>query len=105
MARATTLTSRELTGLSTQLARLETLGPAKRFHAIAQAGPGITAQLGRAREDALIAWIDELMTRRAKPLSRPEAIKYVMDATGLAKSSVANVLIKAERRYGRPKMA
>lgn len=102
--------NRELSGMATQLARLEMMPPQKRYSAIAKATPDFTAQLARARQDALLAWVDELthtttpIGNRGKAMTRAEAVSHIMAKTSYARSTVMNVLIAAERRHGRPKL-
>lgn len=93
--------------LAGQLTKLATASPAQRFTQLGDITTAVTTGLALARQDAVLQWVDELTTptvRRAG-LSRTEAVRQIIERTHLARTTVFNVLLAAERRYGRPRHA
>jgi hypothetical protein len=93
--------------LAAQLAKLAEASPAQRFTQLGDITTAVTTGLALARQDAVLQWVDELTTGTARRagLSRTEAVRQIIERTHLARTTVFNVLLAAERRYGRPRHA
>lgn len=91
--------------LAAQLDKLAEASPDRRFTALGDVTTAVTTGIALARQDAILEWVDELTTRQVRPMSRTDAVRLIIEKTKLARTSVFNVLLAAERRYGRPKHA
>lgn len=93
---------KSLARLAAQYAKAAELTPERRFTAIGQMYGPTTEALSTARQDAALAWLDQLT---AGGQTRTDAMRTIIDKTELARTTVFNVILAAERRAGRPKQA
>jgi hypothetical protein len=101
-----------LLALARRLEKLANAPADQRFIQLGTYSPDFTAAIAEARQDAVLQWVDTLMVagpggRRARvgPLGRTEAVRFVIERTKLARTTVFAALLAAERRYGRPRHA
>ncbi len=101
-----------LLALARRLEKLASAPADQRFIQLGTYSPDFTAAIAEARQDAVLQWVDALMTdgpggRRARvgPLGRTDAVRFVIERTKLARTTVFAALLAAERRYKRPRHA
>lgn len=103
MAPRKTSVADPLIATAERLTKLASARPQVRFLALADQAQVVKTAMATARQDAVLAWVDDL-TASGK-MSRAEAVSTIMEKAHLSRTGVFTVLLAAERRAGRPKLA